>query len=112
MGSDLIQHAAKAFGDRLIADRMSLAVAEADEEMKPILNLINTLYMATIMVKNISADLCAQLGPQALAICESFGITDTMLSAPIALDWVGYNSYDNQGELMTEKEWDDNVRNA
>jgi len=130
--SDLIQHAAKAFGDRLIADRMSLAVAEADDEMKPILNLINTLYMATIMEKNISwfvisgilknedinqmksisADLCAQLGPQALAICESFGITDTMLSAPIALDWVGYNSYDNQGELMTEKEWDDNVRNA
>ena len=67
---------------------------------------------------------------QALAICESFGITDTMLSAPIgntskavskkmifiryvsALDWVGYNSYDNQGELMTEKEWDENVRNA
>merc|ERR1712032_1385239 len=63
-------------------------------------------------MKNISAYLCAQLGPQALAICESFGITDTMLSAPIALDWVGYNSYDNQGELMTEKEWDDNVRKA
>ena len=98
-------------------------------------------------MKSISADLCAQLGPQvilknvvgthndskilqALAICESFGITDTMLSAPIgnisqaisktlsfihcvsALDWVGYNSYDNQGELMTEKEWDENVRNA
>jgi len=130
--SDLIQHAAKSFADRLIADRMSLAVEEADEEMKPILNLINTLYMATIMEKNISwfvisgilknedinqmksisADLCAQLGPQALAICESFGITDTMLSAPIALDWVGYNSYDNQGELMTEKEWDENVRKA
>merc|ERR1719461_1804803 len=130
--SDLIQHAAKSFADRLIADRMSLAVDEADEEMKPILNLINTLYMATIMEKNISwfvisgilknedinqmksisADLCAQLGPQALAICESFGITDTMLSAPIALDWVGYNSYDNQGELMTEKEWDENVRKA
>jgi len=130
--SDLIQHAGQSFADRLIADRMSLAVAEADEEMKPILNLINTLYLATIMEKNISwfvingilkneninqmksisADLCAQLGPQALAICESFGITDTMLSAPIALDWVGYNSYDNQGELMTEKEWDENVRNA
>ena len=78
---------------------------------------------------------------QALAICESFGITDTMLSAPIgnyfnlyffillllfidistfhptsisspALDWVGYNSYDNQGELMTEQEWDQTVRKA
>ena len=52
--SDLIQHAAKSFADSLIADRMSLAVEEADEEMKPILNLINTLYMATIMEKNIS----------------------------------------------------------
>ena len=52
--SDLIQHAAKSFADRLIADRMSLAVEEADEEMKPILNLINTLFMATIMEKNIS----------------------------------------------------------
>merc|ERR1712012_342785 len=95
--SDLIQHAAKSFADRLIADRMSLAVEEADEDIN--------------QMKSISA-LCAQLGPQALAICESFGITDTMLSAPIALDWVGYNSYDNQGELMTEKEWDENVRKA
>ena len=33
---------------------MSLAVAEADEEMKPIMNLLNTLYLATIMEKNIS----------------------------------------------------------
>ena len=35
-----------------------------------------------------------------------------MLSAPIALDWVGYNSYNNQGELMSEKEWDETVRKA
>jgi len=130
--SDLIQHAAKSFGDRLVADRMALAVQEASEDMRPILTLLNTLYLATILEKNlswfvinsllqpsdipalraVSSDLCAQLGPQALAICESFGITDTMLSAPIALDWVGYNSYDNQGELMTEEEWDKNVRKA
>ena len=63
-------------------------------------------------MRSNAAELCALLGPQALALSESFGITDTMLSAPIALDWVGYNSYDNQGELMTEKEWDENVRNA
>merc|ERR1719402_1127854 len=52
--SDLIQHAAKSFGERLIADRMALAVSEADEDMKPILTLINTLYLATIMEKNMS----------------------------------------------------------
>jgi acyl-CoA oxidase len=130
--SDLIQHAAKSFGDRLVADRMALAVKTADDDMKPILALINMLYLAAILerniswfvisgllkpedinkVKTISSDLCAELGPQSLAICEGFGITDTMLSAPIALDWVGYNSYDNQGELMTEEEWDKNVRKA
>ena len=35
-----------------------------------------------------------------------------MLSAPIAHDWVGFNTYDNQGELMTEEEWDKTVRKA
>ena len=47
----------------------------------------------------ISRRLCAELGPQALALCDAFDISDTMLSAPVALDWVAYNSYDNQGEV-------------
>ena len=50
-------------------------------------------------VPRISRRLCAEIGPQALALCDAFDISDTMLSAPVALDWVGYNSYDNQGEL-------------
>ena len=37
-------------------------------------------------------------------------MSSNIFSAPIALDWVGFNSYDNQGELMTEQEWDENVR--
>merc|ERR1712227_1117094 len=130
--SDLIQHAGKAFGERLIADRFALTLDTCDKDLKPILSKVYSLYLATIVEKNLawfvisglvpssdisglkahSADLCAELGTQYLAICESFGITDTMLSAPIALDWVGFNSYDNQGELMTEAEWDKNVRKA
>ena len=47
----------------------------------------------------ISRRLCAEIGPQALALCDAFDISDTMISAPVALDWVGYNSYDNQGEV-------------
>ncbi len=47
----------------------------------------------------VSRRLCAEIGPQALALCDAFDISDTMLSAPVALDWVGYNSYDNQGEV-------------
>jgi len=130
--SDLIQHCGKAFGERIIADRFSLALETCDKDLRPILSQIFDLYLLAIIEKNLgwfvisgllqssdvdvvrgrSADLCATLGPQSLAICESFGITDTMLSAPIALDWVGYNTYDNQGELMTEKEWNDTVRKA
>jgi len=130
--SDLIQHAGKAFGERLIADRFALTLDTCDKDLKPILAKVYNLYLATIVEKNLawfvisglvpsseisglkahSADLCAELGTQSLAICESFGITDTMLSAPIALDWVGFNSYDNQGELMTEQEWNDTVRKA
>ena len=61
-------------------------------------------------VKSTAVKLCQELGPSSLALCESFAISDTMLSAPIALDWVKYNSYDNQGEVMDKKDWDDAVR--
>jgi len=128
--SDLIQHAGKAFGERLMADRFALTLETCDKDLKPILSKVFSLYLAAIVEKNLawfvinglvpssditniksySADLCAELGTQSLAICESFGITDTMLSAPIALDWVGFNTYDNQGELMTEEEWNKTVR--
>jgi len=130
--SDLIQHCGKAFGERLIADRFALTLDTCDKDLQPILSKIFSVYLAAIVEKNLSwfvinglissseisavksfsADLCAELGGQSLAICESFGITDTMLSAPIALDWVGFNTYDNQGELMTEEEWDKTVRKA
>merc|ERR1711976_911024 len=127
--SDLIQKAARAYGDHLIADRFSTVMKETEADLQPILEKIFTLYSITIIernlpwfvisktltkqqgleVKTLAAQLCAELGPQALAICNSFAITDTMLSAPIALDWVQYNTYDNQGELMSKEEWDRTV---
>ena len=151
--SDLIQKAARAYGDHLIADRFSTVMKETEADLQPILEKIFTLYSITIIgnffvyhtsiwriflqyynlipernlpwfvisktltkqqgleVKALAAQLCAELGPQALAICNSFAITDTMLSAPIALDWVQYNTYDNQGELMSKEEWDRTVMN-
>jgi len=130
--SDLIQHAAKSFADRLIADRFLAALKSCDPGLKDVLSRVFDLYLTTILEKNLTwyvtsglimpsdidkvlanaAELCAEVGPQALAICDSFAITDTMLSAPIALDWVGYNTYDNLGELMSEKEWNETVRQA
>ena len=46
-----------------------------------------------------SRNICRELSPHALPLIEAFGITDAMLSAPIARDWVDYNVGDNQGEL-------------
>ena len=47
----------------------------------------------------MTRELCRSLGPDALALAEAFGITDSMISAPIARDWVAYNVGDNQGEM-------------
>merc|ERR1711899_653577 len=127
--SDLIQGAARAYGDNLIATRFATVLTECDPELKPMLEKIFTLYALTTIERNLSwfilsktlttaqgqnikdlaGQMCAELGSQALAICDSFAITDTMLSAPIALDWVQYNTYDNQGELMSKEEWDRTV---
>jgi len=130
--SDLIQHAARSFADRLVSDRFHAALQSCDPALKPVLSRVFDLYLTTIVEKNLTwfvtsglilpsdiekvltnaAELCAEIGPQSLALCDSFAITDTMLSAPIALDWVGYNTYDNLGELMSEKEWNETVRKA
>ena len=50
-------------------------------------------------VRGRAATLCSEIGPHSLSICDAFAITDSMISAPIARDWVGYNQYDNQGEI-------------
>ena len=50
-------------------------------------------------MNQVAAKLCTELGPQMLQLVDAFGIPEEMLSAPIARDWVQYNSYDNQGEV-------------
>merc|ERR1712077_58726 len=116
--SDLIQMAARGYGDNLIAERFgqllekvfTLYCTAVIERNLPWFIISKTLPKESgEKIKALNRQLCAELGTQALAICDSFAITDTMLSAPIALDWVQYNSYDNQGELMSKQEWDTNV---
>lgn len=46
-----------------------------------------------------AADLCRDIAPQALSLCDAFALTDTMISAPIARDWVEFNVGDNFGEV-------------
>ncbi len=118
--SDVIQDAAKAYGERLISEQFMQVIAKADPGLQPVLELMHKLYMVDIVEKNLgyylasetiptqvgqgvnaaASQLCKELSPHSLPLVESFAITDTMLSAPIALDWVQYNTYDNQGEVQ------------
>ncbi|KAG0716586.1 Acyl-coenzyme A oxidase 3, peroxisomal [Chionoecetes opilio] len=96
------------------------AVLEGCEEsLKPVLSQLHHLYLLDVVEKNpavflthqllqsdtltkvveASREVCRAVGPDALALCDAFDITDPMLSAPIALDWVTYNEGDNQGEV-------------
>jgi len=45
--------------------------------------------------------ICAQLAPHALSLVAAFGYPDHALAAPIAVDWIGYNIGDNQGEVSS-----------
>jgi len=117
--SDAVQASARAFAERLISERFDATIKSSQESLQPVLGQLYHLYLINIVEKNlgwfilegglspaaaesvprVSRRLCAEIGPQALALCDAFDISDTMLSAPVALDWVGYNSYDNQGEV-------------
>ena len=117
--SDLVQHAARAFGERLVSERTIDAIEKCDSSLKEILTQLHHLYSITVVNRNlawymtnglisregskevskISAQLCKDISPQSLALTDAFALTDNMISAPIALDWIKYNEYDNQGEL-------------
>lgn len=117
--SDLVQGAAKAFGERLVSDQFEEVIQKCEESLRTVLTTMYHLYLLDIVEKNmadfmaiglvssetasqvgeLSRKLCKDLAPDALTLCEAFAISDSMLSAPIALDWVDYNVGDNQGEL-------------
>ena len=62
-------------------------------------SLLNPSFLSFPQVLEVSREVCREVGPDALALCDAFDISDSMLSAPIAHDWVTYNDRDNQGEL-------------
>lgn len=117
--SDLVQLAARSFGERLVNDRVLVSISEADASLKGVLSQLHSLYAISVLKRNmtwyltnelltvekakeveaISDELCKQVASQSLDLCEAFALTDNMISAPIALDWIKYNEYDNQGEL-------------
>merc|ERR1719187_2801199 len=127
---DLIQAFAKSYADRIIAEAFQETVdgkfGAVHESLVPVLHKLRHLHL----LHNLEADMptflssglvspaqaeqaleinrriCAELAPYSLAIVESFGLPEEMLQSPIASDWIGYNAFDNQGELMTRQEFD------
>jgi len=121
--SDLVQAAALAYAERLVSEQFLEVITKADTNLHPVLDRLYRLYAVDCieralgwyavsdaglphdMAKMIPAEarqLCHDLSPEAIGLVEAFGVTDAMLSAPIARDWISYNEYDNQGELTTE----------
>lgn len=121
--SDLVQAAALAYAERLASERFLQVISTADPNLCPVLEHLYRLYVVDCieralgwfamsdaalprdMVKAIPAEarrLCRDLAPESVGLVEAFGLTDAMLSAPIALDWIGYNQYDNRGELTRD----------
>ena len=117
--SDLVQGAAMSYTERLIAQAFLEEIQKADTSLQPILETLFRMYVIDILERNLgsfltqglismdlaqgvheaSAQLCKDIAPNAIGLVDSFRIPDEMLSAPIARDWVKYNSYDNQGEV-------------
>jgi acyl-CoA oxidase len=52
------------------------------------------------LLPDYSRQLVAVIGPQAQQLVNVFGIPDHLVAAPIAANWEGYNTVDNQGELV------------
>lgn len=117
--SDVIQSAAQAFIERLISEEFAKAIESSDPSLSPVLNQLYKLYLLDVIEKDLGLflvsgilptefgktvgeacrALCKDISPNCLALAEAFGVTDAMMAAPISADWIGYNEYDNQGEV-------------
>ena len=116
---DLVQSCAHAYGERLVSECFGNALTKADKSLQSVLSMLHHLFLITLIQKDlgyfttsrllsietgasvgqVAADLCREIGPQALSLCDAFGLTEEMLSAPVARDWIEYNVTDNRGEL-------------
>ena len=121
--SDLVQGSARSFGERLISEQFAAVIEKSDASLQPVLTMLYKLYVLDIVerdlawymlngvisqdvaqqVSSTSAALCQEVAPHSLSLIKAFDISEAMISAPIARDWVTYNEVDNQGEVESIK---------
>jgi len=117
--SDIIQALGRAFGDRVCMT----AFADKIKGESEALGLVYDLFCLQSIFNNLASYLLIGLlnasqglelvskyhagvkavAPFALTLGSYLGCSDQMIRAPIAGDWAGYNTWDNQGELIKPK---------
>ena len=65
-----------------------------------ITNNIISIKDAKLLDERINT-LCRDIAPSCLSLTESFGIPNKMLG-PIGMNWIEYNKWDNNGEILTQ----------
>jgi len=125
--SDLVQSVAMAYIEHLVFDQLQNVISQnsSNEDLVDVLTKIRNLYavdcfhrdindlisfdiiqdMTTVKsIKPLLQTLCSNkaegLAADMTALIDSFGIPDHLVNAPIAGDWVAFNTTDNRGELI------------
>ncbi len=117
--ADLVQDLALAYGERFVLERFEWAITKCS---LPVLIKCKELY-AKLKIKqhadwylseNIISGreyrkICARINylikeitPDIELLINAFNIPEHLVHAPIAKDWVAFNSYDHQGEVYKE----------
>ena len=117
--SSLIQGSARAFGERYSYEAMQAAINTCEASLKPSLEALRDLYAVDCLTRDCAravqygvlgagdvaslqdqtAVLCREIHDISLDLIGSFGIPDGVMAAPIAGDWLSYQSVDNRGEI-------------
>uniref|UniRef100_A0A7S3Z4S3 Acyl-coenzyme A oxidase n=1 Tax=Lotharella globosa TaxID=91324 RepID=A0A7S3Z4S3_9EUKA len=120
--SPLVQGVARAYAEAMGLRAFARAIQAAPEPMRDDLTRLLVLHGlsnirddmelflteglfdagAAKEVKKEHERLCKEVGAQAIALVEGFGIPEWMHHAPIAQDWKVYNRDDNYGELQNQ----------
>merc|ERR1712013_77865 len=120
---DKVQVAAEAYSLRVVGDAALRCVAEEcrTEGMKALMKQCTLLsqyadiskwfgYLVGHRIVDVDDGevlrekmnaLCAKMAPMSLSVCEAFGVPEKLMP-PIAMDWIEYNQWDNNGEILLQ----------
>lgn len=122
--SDLIQSVAKSYGESICLEQFITNIyAVKSQKFQEMLTKLATLFalnsiqrdLAWFMSEGIFAPnsfakfqsqynaAVSAVAPMAMDAVAAFDVREEMLNAPIASDWVKYNTYDNQGNPKKER---------